>query len=261
MYYNMNAIKEALGDFKGNCPFDHCVIDGFLEQDVAREVELEFPQYEDPKWFYYKNAIEDKKALNDWNAFPALTYKVFRELISEDFIGLLSDAIGVPLYQDPGLHGGGWHMHGPGGNLNPHYDYSIHPKVGLQRKINIIIYLSSDLQEEHGGHLGLWSHDESNNAPKELIKVVQPRFNRAVIFDTTQNSWHGMCRPLTQPEGVYRKSLAIYYLTDPPAGADRRERALFAARDVQKGDKAIEELIRKRADSQEFSTVYRTDKK
>lgn len=260
MFYNLEKLKEGLKGFKNNEPFDHCVIDGFLKDDVAREVEAEFLRYEDPKWFYYKNAIEDKKALNDWNVFPALTYKLFRELVSEDFMSILSDTIGVPLYQDPGLHGGGWHMHGPGGNLNPHHDYSIHPKVGLQRKVNIIIYVSSDLEDSHGGHLGLWTHDSENNAPRKLVKEVQPKFNRAVIFDTTQNSWHGMSRPLIQPQGIYRKSLAIYYLTDPPADADMRERALFAAREEQKGDKSVEELIKTRADAKGFSSVYRTDK-
>lgn len=260
MYYSKPNLVSALETFRDNKPFDHCVIDDFLLADVAEKVEAEFLAYEDPKWFYYKNAIEDKKALNDWNAFPALTYKIFRDLISDDFISVLSEALGVPLYQDPGLHGGGWHIHGPGRNLNPHYDYSIHPKVGLQRKVNIIIYMSSDLKDEHGGHLGLWSHDAAHNAPGDLMKVVQPKFNRAVIFDTTQNSWHGMCRPLVQPEGIYRKSLAVYYLTDPPVDADRRERALFAAREEQRGDKSVEDLIRKRADSEAFSSVYRTDK-
>ena len=250
----------ALKNFKGNKPFDHCVIDDFLLPEIAAKLEKEFLDYDDPKWFYYKNAIEDKKALNDWNAFPPLTYKVFRELISEDFIGTLSESLGVPLYQDPGLHGGGWHIHGTGGNLNPHLDYSVHPKVGLQRKVNIIIYLSSCLKDEHGGHLGLWSHDAAKDAPGDLIEVVRPRFNRAVIFDTTQNSWHGMCRPLTQPDGIYRKSFAVYYLTDPPADVDKRQRALFAARDDQKGDKSVEELIIKRADKHAFSSVYRTDK-
>jgi Rps23 Pro-64 3,4-dihydroxylase Tpa1-like proline 4-hydroxylase len=261
MYYNVENLKKSLKNFKGANPFDHCVVDDFLEEGVARALEAEFLQYEDPKWFYYKNAIEDKKALNDWNAFPALTYKVFRELISEDFMSILSEAVGVPLYQDPGLHGGGWHIHGTGGNLNPHYDYSIHPKVGLQRKVNIIIYMSSNLEDAHGGHLGLWAHDDENNIPKELIKTVQPKFNRAVIFDTTQNSWHGMCKPLVQPEGIYRKSLAVYYLTTPPSDADQRERALFAAREEQKGDGAVEDLIRMRADSKNFASVYRTDKK
>jgi hypothetical protein len=56
---------------------------------------------------------------------------------------MLSKKLDLFLYPDPGLHGGGWHMHGAGGNLNPHLDYSIHPKSGLMRKLNIIIYLSN----------------------------------------------------------------------------------------------------------------------
>ena len=257
MFYNKDALVKALKNFKNNQPFDHCVVENFLNPEVAHAVEKEFLEYEDSKWFYYKNAIEDKKALNDWNVFPALTYKLFRELISKDFIQVLSQEIGIPLYQDPGLHGGGWHIHSAGGNLNPHYDYSIHPKLGLQRKINIIIYVSSDLKEEHGGHLGLWAQGEKNNEPGELVKIVQPKFNSAVIFDTTQNSWHGMCKPLVQPEGIYRKSLAIYYLTDPPLNADTRERALFAPRDDQKENESVKKLIQKRADSVHFSEAYR----
>lgn len=259
MYYNMPAIIKSLESFSENKPFNHCVVDDFFKYEVAKSLEQEFLSYEDAKWYCYKNAIENKKALNDWNLFPPLTYKVFRDLISQVFINTLSQAVGVPLYQDPGLHGGGWHIHGPGGNLNPHYDYSIHPKIGLQRKVNIIIYLSSELKEEHGGHLGLWAHDAVSNSPAQLVKSVQPKFNRAVIFDTTQNSWHGMCQPLVQPDGIYRKSLAVYYLTDPPHDADLRERALFAPREDQKGDKTIEELIRNRADSKKYSSFYRTD--
>ncbi len=260
MFYNIDNLTSALKTFKNNQPFDHCVVDDFLKQDVANEIENEFLPYSNEKWFYYKNAIEDKKALNDWNAFPALTYKLFRELISDNFMSILSDFVGVKLFQDPGLHGGGWHIHAPGGNLNPHFDYSIHPKAGLQRKLNIIIYMSSDLKEEHGGHLGLWEHDLENNAPGRLAKVIQPKFNRAVIFDTTQNSWHGMCKPLVQPIGIYRKSLAVYYLTEPPEDADPREKALFAAREDQINDLMVKELIEKRADSKKFSSVYKTEK-
>lgn len=257
MFVNIEALKSALQNFKNNTPYDHCVVDGFLAEPIAQKIESEFLEYEDPRWFYYKNSIEDKKALNDWNAFPRLTYQLFNYLISPEFVKLLSDELGIPLYQDPGLHGGGWHIHGSGGNLNPHYDYSIHPKLGLQRRVNIIIYVSSTLDEQHGGHLGLYSHDAELNQPKDLVKVVQPVFNRAIIFDTTQNSWHGMCRPLVQPDGIYRKSLAIYYLTDPPANADPRERALFAPREEQKGDVEVAALIKDRADPMKYANAYR----
>lgn len=50
------------------------------------------------------------------------------------------------------------------------------------------------------------------DAPGDLAREIVPYFNRAVIFDTTRNAWHGMSRGLTMPEGTYRKSMGIIYL-------------------------------------------------
>lgn len=254
---NFENFQNSLSSFGNSGPFDHCIIDNFFNPGVAEVIEAEFLDYDNPSWFYYKNPIEDKKALNDWNKFPKNTYQAFCELMSGKFVASLSNLINAPVYIDHGLHGGGWHMHGPGGNLNPHLDYSIHPKMGLLRKLNIIVYLSSSLQADHGGHLGLWSHSSTENSPSKLVTEIEPKFNRAVLFDTTQDSWHGMSRPLTQPEGIFRKSLAIYYLTDPNQKKDNRERALFAPRESQKDNKEISDLIKLRADSVNFHKAYR----
>jgi len=254
---NRDKVIKALQGFKGQVPFDHCVIDDFFQTEIAKHLESDFIAYDDARWFYYKNSLEDKKALNDWNAFPSLTYRAFSELVSNEFISLLSKELGIEYFPDVGLHGGGWHIHDAGGNLNPHLDYSIHPKLGLERKLNIIIYLSSSLEDGHGGHLGLWTHDEITKRPGELTKVVQPKFNRAVLFDTTQNSWHGMCQSLTQPKGIYRKSLAVYYLTIPSEKADTRRKALFAPREDQKNDKEVEELISRRVGMDSYFSAYR----
>lgn len=256
---NHQALTASFSTFKSARPFSHCVVDDFIGADLAKSLESEFLPYDSAKWFVYKNRIEDKKALNDWNAFPAVTYRFLQYLNSGEFVKLLSGLTGNVLYSDPGLHGGGWHIHGTGGNLNPHFDYVIHPKLGLQRKINLIIYVSSDLKPEHGGHLGLWEHDAATGRPGKLAKEIAPAFARAVIFDTTQNSWHGLSSQLTQPAGIYRKSLAIYYLCDPPGGIEQRGRALFAPREDQKGDAAIEELIRARSDVEASQKVYRDD--
>jgi hypothetical protein len=253
---NHASLVESFSSYKNANPFDHCVIDNFLLDDVADAVVQEFPSYDNKKWFCYKNAVEDKKVLVDWAEFPKATYSLFQYLNSPGFVDHLGKLAGIKLYADSGLHGGGWHCHGTGGNLNPHLDYSIHPKLGLQRKLNIIIYVSKELTDDHGGYLGFWEHDEQTNRPKELIKEIEPRHNRAVVFDTTQNSWHGLSRALTQPEGIYRKSLAIYYLCDPPANTDSRGRALFAPRDDQKNNAEIEELIRLRSDVEKSKLVY-----
>ena len=254
---NFKNIINSLSAFKGASPFDYCVIDNFFNIKFACLLADEFPSYENEKWFHYKNQIEDKKALNDWNLFPPNTYNAFFKLQSPHFVKLLSSAVSINLFVDHGLHGGGWHIHSTGGNLNPHLDYSIHPKTGLQRKLNIIIYLSKELNPDiHGGHLGLWSHDFVTNQPNQLIKEISPVFNRAVIFDTTQNSWHGMSRPLIQPEGIYRKSLAIYYLCKPSKNASLIKRALFAPREYQKNNSDVLDLIQKRSDVEGSLSVY-----
>lgn len=255
--FNFSEISRSLKNFCGAIPFDHCVVDGFFDREVALELSKEFPCYSSSDWHHYSNAIEEKKTLNNWNIFPNKTYMAFNEFFSANMLDTLSKSTGVELLPDFGLHGGGWHIHKSGGNLNPHLDYSIHPKLKKQRKLNIIVYLSEELLPEHGGHLGLW-HQKSENRHGKLELEIAPVFNRAVIFDTTQNSWHGMSRSLTQPENIYRKSLAVYYLCEPKPGAPKREKALFSPSECQESDDKVLELIKKRSDTKHSKKVYIT---
>jgi hypothetical protein len=91
-----------------------------------------------------------------------------------------------------------------------------------------------------------------------LIKEVEIKFNRAVIFDTSLQSWHGLSRQVTSNGQHVRKSLAIYYLCDPPANFVDRQRALYAPTEDQKGNPEIEDLINKRADNQLYKNHYVT---
>jgi Rps23 Pro-64 3,4-dihydroxylase Tpa1-like proline 4-hydroxylase len=226
---------------------DNIVIDNFLNVELAKKLSNEFMDYDSPNWFVYNNAIEVKKANNNWYHFPSETYKFLQYLNSPEFIQRIENITGIKgLQPDNGLHGAGWHIQGRGSKLNVHLDYSIHPKLKLERKLNLIIYLTEDWDTKWGGNLELWSHDDSLNKPKEKIKTVDNIFNRAVLFDTTQNSWHGFNDPITCPEGVYRKSIAMYYLIEPSEGAAERERALFAPSEQQKNDESVLKLIEDR---------------
>lgn len=247
--------------FRTSKPFNHIVIDDFLDIDVANNVEESFFAYDSPKWHRYSNSIEEKKTCNIWNEFNNHLYMYFSEINSPTFVQRLSEFTGVDLVADNGLHGGGMHIHSGGGNLNPHLDYSTHPKLKLQRKINIIYYCSSDKELLDGGYgsLGLWGN--SQDGPGELMKSIQPKFNRAVIFDTSQNSWHGLVNPLPRNSSMLRKSLATYYLCQPSASADTRSRALFAPRDNQINDANVLETIQRRSDEKSFSGVYVVDDK
>lgn len=255
-FLNLDNLKTALLTFSTAKPYNYCVIDSFLDNEVALKVHNEFLDHESDKWHVYSNAIEEKKALNDWNVFPQTTYSLFRYLNSSEFLEIFSQYAGLKLISDPGLHGGGWHSHCGGGRLNPHLDYSIHPKLKLERVINIIIYMNPEYTPSYGGHLGLWDHNKSTNQPGSLVKEIEPRFNRAIIFNTTQNSWHGISRPLSDPFFV-RRSLAVYYLQTPSEDASPRERALFAPTIDQLGDSDVEELIRLRSDVNTSFKVYK----
>jgi len=253
-------LTELTKQYQEAKPFKHVVIDNFFKLDVANRLADEFPDYNDNNlWSIYRNPLEKKRTSCNWEKFPALTYKTFTELNDRFFVNYIESIIDVPnVIPDMGLHGGGWHMTPPGGKLNVHLDYSIHPKLRLERRVNLIIYLSQ-WQKEWGGELELWSHDWRTNAPKECVTTVDIKFNRAILFDTTQNSWHGLPNPVKSPEGVYRKSLNIYYLTEPTKEATDRERALFAPYKEQKDDENILELIKKRSNSNTTQEAYRTE--
>lgn len=230
-----------------NYPFYHQVIDNFFDLKKAKELSQEFPDYDSDIWYCYNNPLENKKTCNSWYQFGPEIYRTLSFLNSEEFISQLQKITGIEkLYPDIGLHGGGLHIHGPGGKLNVHLDYSIHPKLKLQRKLNLIVYLTEDWNTEWGGSLEFWSHNPETNRPKEKVVTIDNIFNRAILFDTTQNSWHGFPEPLTCPEHTYRKSLAVYYLTDPPEGTDQRPRALYAPYKEQETNLEILNLIEER---------------
>jgi hypothetical protein len=96
-----------------------------------------------------------------------------------------------------------------GGFLNIHADFTVHPRQRTwQRRVNLLLYLNETWQPEWGGDLELWSRDMQRCEEK-----IAPVGNRAVVFSTDPESYHGHPDPMRCPPGVARKSLALYYFT------------------------------------------------
>jgi Rps23 Pro-64 3,4-dihydroxylase Tpa1-like proline 4-hydroxylase len=108
------------------------------------------------------------------------------------------------------MWGGGLHQTLPGGMLRVHADFLKHPHYGLDRRMNLLLFLNKDWKPEYGGALELW--DENM---ERLVTQVEPLANRCVIFTTSPTSYHGYTQPITCPQGMSRKSLAAYYYTLP----------------------------------------------
>ena len=111
---------------------------------------------------------------------------------------------------DEELFGGGLHQSINGAYLNVHVDYNIHPKTKYHRRLNVLVYMNKDWKDEYEGHLELWDFTKGK---KDLIGRYAPLFNRCVIFETNEVSFHGHPKQLNTPTGKNRKSLATYYYT------------------------------------------------
>lgn len=236
-------------------PIHHIVIDNFLPEEFARALSSEFGDYEDVHWHKYSNTIEEKRTCNQWNLFKSNTYTYFQLVCSDLVTNAISKIFDIEVEADYGLHGGGQHIHSKLGNLNPHLDYSIHPKMGTERRLNAIYYLTDDYHELDGGHFGLWGNG-SPTEPGDLIREYAPIFNRLVLFNTSQQSWHGLSRTYKPKVNKYRKSLATYYVSNPREDSLIHTRAIFAPRVDQRDNKKVLEQIRARASESEHEKVY-----
>lgn len=240
-------------------PIDHIVIDDFLPEEFAHDLSHEFGDYDDDHWHKYSNTIEEKRTCNQWNLFKTKTYTYFQLICSELVNKAISKKFNIEMEADYGLHGGGQHIHSKMGNLNPHLDYSIHPKIGAERRLNAIYYLTDEHEEGDGGHFGLWGNGSAKE-PGDLIKEYAPLFNRLVLFNTSQQSWHGLSRVYAPKANRYRKSLATYYVSTPREESLTHTRAFFAPRAEQLHDEAVLQQIQARVSEKDHEKVYEVKK-
>jgi Rps23 Pro-64 3,4-dihydroxylase Tpa1-like proline 4-hydroxylase len=68
--------------------------------------------------------------------------------------------------------------------------------------------LNPKWNKDWGGELELF-----DRTGDKLIKKIAPIFNRLVVFDTNDYSFHGISSPLNFPLGESRKSIILYYYT------------------------------------------------
>jgi hypothetical protein len=191
-------------------PYPHIVIDDFLEPGEAKAAIAEFPPVDPDQWNNYLHVNERKFSNTDPQTWGPTLQGILEELNSPRFVQFVSELIGVrDLVADPSLEGGGLHQSTAGGYLNIHADYTVHPhNRNWQRRANLLLYLNEDWRPEYGGDLELWNADVT-----KCVEKVRPISNRVLIFTTDGTSFHGHPDPMRCPNGVARRSLALYYFS------------------------------------------------
>jgi hypothetical protein len=198
--------RKLHASYAGASPFPHIALDDFFPAGPLREVAASVPPPGEA-WVHRQRDVAVKWGLPDERAMNALTRRLIHELQAPPFLGFLEELSGIRgLIPDPYLLGGGIHQIERGGFLNIHADFNFHKKLRLHRRINVLLFLNEDWREEWGGHLELW-----DRKMESCVRSLLPSFNRCVIFNITDWSYHGHPHPLTAPEGVTRRSIALYY--------------------------------------------------
>jgi len=203
--------RDLSAGFGAARPYPHVVIDEFLREDAARELARVFPGPADPvAWDHYAApGLEVKLGCGREERLPAPIRHAIHELNSGPFIRFLEELTGIDhLLPDPHLSGGGIHLSRQGGHLGVHADFNWHEKLQAHRRLNLLIYLTPDWRREYGGELELWSCDGTKRE-----QTVEPLFNRAILFTTRSDTFHGHPNPWAAPDGIYRQSIALYYYT------------------------------------------------
>lgn len=200
-------------------PFPHIVLDGLFDAADLDAVLREFPSPDEMKWMRFDNPLEKKLGFFYATSTISDTVRRFLDAMNSFEMLLFLEALtGIEgLIPDPYFGGGGLHQIEPGGFLKIHADFNVHPKLKLDRRLNMLIYLNRDWREEYGGHLELWDAEM-----RKCRNRILPLFNRTVVFSTSDRSYHGHPHPLTSPPGVTRKSVSLYYYT---AGRPEEERS------------------------------------
>ena len=212
-FSNLDEIaKQNQEMYKNSQPFPSIFFDNFFNKDFLLRVMNEFPNLSTLKNSQiWKNENEFKFGNNSYESFKENTRFCFDFLNSQIFLNFLQKITSIEekLISDPYLSGGGLHEIKKGGKLKIHTDFNKHSSLNLDRRLNVLIYLNINWQENYGGHLELWDVDM-----KSPIKKILPVFNRIVIFSTTDYSNHGHPEPLSCPENDSRKSFALYYFSN-----------------------------------------------
>lgn len=193
-------------------PCKHLVIDNVFDERLANFCIDHFPSLDDPTWEHANDADIEVKYSTTWKSEFDIANGIIdavRILYSSLFLEAMGSKFSIKkIIPDPYFTGGGLNVTKRGGLLDVHVDGNYHDVTGLNRRLNVLVYLNRIWQPEWGGEFGIY-----DAVGETCLKKVALLFNRLVIFDSHDKSFHGLPAPLEFPEGETRKSILLYYYT------------------------------------------------
>ncbi len=230
-------------------PYRHIVIENFLDDALANTLQQEFPSVETLKT-HWKGLNENKFEGSTFDTFHPAFQQVRDALASPEFCQWVEQVTGIQdVFITDDHMGAGIHQGDNGSFLDVHIDFNIHHILNVHRRLNLLIYLEKDWKKEYGGGLEMWNADMTS-----CEKIVMPALNRAVIFETSEISFHGYSK-ISVPSGVTRKSFFAYYYTKEREDAVPYHDTIFRARPTESTSKKLKTAVKENMKNTAKSTL------
>lgn len=201
------STEELAIAYRNAKPFPYLVIDNMFPDELLERVLQEIPELGEGKWVHDRYDRQVKSQLRSAVDLGDAGYEFSCFLHSAKFLYLLSELTGIwGLLPDPYLGGAGYHVVPSGGHFDVHADRNVDPMIGLKRRLAMLVYLNKAWKSDYGGQLELWDQKATR-----CEKVIEPCYNRTVIFEIGDFNFHGVRTVLN--ESRTRKSFAVYYHT------------------------------------------------
>lgn len=209
---NLSNLNESFSNAE---PFKHIIIDDFLEETAINKLCKDFPPFDKSKAINENGDIGPKCVHTDIASISSFYEKFDKHIRSRAFIDHIEDITGIKdLVIDRRMYGGGTHENVDGAELDVHVDFNYDTETNYHRRLNLLLYLNEDWDEEWGGAIEIISNPLNFYKKNMISKSYNCIKNRCLIFETNEYSWHGF-KKIKMPQNIVnsRKLISIYFYT------------------------------------------------
>ena len=181
------------------------ILDDLLPKEITTEIYESFPNKD---VFDFNDSFREKKFTFKKfdNSKTSLINDITDSFQMDNVIKVIERITKTPhLTADPSLYAGGISRMDFGHFLNPHVDNSHDATRKRYRRFNLLFYVTPEIQESDGGNFELWDKEV------KIPLLIQAKFNRLVVLETTQYSWHSVDHVLSN---IQRCCVSNYYFSE-----------------------------------------------